>query len=94
MIRKVLTGFGQRLATVKWLRDPVTLKPSITVTLIVIFGLLFMIGFMFAIFSQISWKIMATPLLPFGLVFGAYQQKRVKIGFTGVEISGGNNDQK
>ena len=85
--------FGRRLVIMKWLRDPITMKPSITVTLIVICGILFMIGFIFAIFSQISWKTMATPLLPFGLVFGAYQQKRVKIGFSGVEISG-CNEQK
>lgn len=74
--------------------DPLTMKKSLTITMMVISFLLFIASVILHFVGVLAdWKIGIMILFPCGMFFGAYHQKRVKISFSGLELENDNVDK-
>ena len=70
------------------LTDPITHKSSITITLLFISFALFIASVILHFLGIVAdWKIGIMLLFPCGMFFAAYHHKRVKISFTGIEVT-------
>lgn len=72
--------------------DPITKKKSFTLTALAWSFLLFLICMIFLLIGKIQdFRVAVVALFAVAMFAAAYHQKRVKLGFTGVEIE---NDRR
>ena len=75
------------------LKDPITRKKSITVTLMLLTYALFIASVILHFCGIVEdWKVGIMILFPTGMFFAAYHHKRVKISFTGIEVTKEKDD--